>query len=137
MRRYKRLNQNDIYEALNRLRDVFLAAKNGHEVDKITDGLLTHDEKLKIGRRILIAEYLLAGLPVEQVVNELKVGMNTVMHISRRLEKYKECFDLVERRRNTVHKEYTKKAYISVGGSQLVFKRKEYTGFKRKDVKRK
>ena len=134
--RYNRLNQTDVYEAFNRLRDVFLAAKNGHEVDKVTNGLLTHDEKLKIGRRILIAEYLLENMPMEQIVRELKVGMNTVIHVARRLEKYRECFDLIETRRKAVEKEYGDKKYRAVGGSKLVFKRKEYTGFKRKDVKR-
>src|SRR3989344_4544747 len=104
--RYNRLNQTDVYEAFNRLRDVFLAAKNGHEVDKVTNGLLTHDEKLKIGRRIIIAEYLLANMPMEQIVRELKVGMNTVIHVARRLEKYRECFDLIETRRKAVEKEY-------------------------------
>lgn len=137
MRRYNCLSQSDVYEASNRLRDVFLAARDGHDVDKITDGLLTRDEKLKIGRRILIAEYLLAGLPMEQIVNELKVGMNTVMHIGRRLEKHRDCFDMIEKRRSIVEKEYDNKKYRSVGSSQLVFKRKEYTGFKRKDVERK
>ena len=117
MRRYSHLNQADIYHAFNRLRDVFLSARDGNDVDKITDGLLTRDEKLKIGRRILIAEYLLAKIPMEEVVRELKVGMSTVVHVSRRLEKYSECFELIERRRKLVEK--------------------EYTGFRRKDVKRK
>src|SRR3989344_4830271 len=119
--RYNRLNQTDVYEAFNRLRDVFLAAKDGHDVDKITDGLLTHDEKLKIGRRILIAEYLLVNTPMEQIVHELKVGMNTVIHVARRLEKYRECFDMIERRRNLTNKDYDNKKYRSVGSSRLVF----------------
>src|SRR3989304_4344314 len=113
MRRYKRLDKRDILEALNELRNAFLAAKDGNEVDKIMDGLLTHDEKLRIGRRILIAGWLTSGFGIEEIVRQLKVGKNTVMHVSRRLEKYR-----------------------LVGGSQLVFKRKEYTGFKRKDVKK-
>lgn len=136
-RRYQRLEKEEIYEAFNRLRDAFLAAKDGAEVDTITDGLLTHDEKLKIGRRILIAEYLSSGFPIEDISNLLKVGRNTVMHVKRRLEKYEDCFKLIEKRRNIVEQEYENKKYRSVGGSQLVFKRKEYTGFKRKDVKRK
>src|SRR3990167_7223451 len=137
MRRYKHLDKRDIYEAFNELRNAFLAARDGTEVDKITDGLLTHDEKLKIGRRILIAQWLISGFGIEEIRKQMKVGKNTVMHVSRRLEKYKECFELIDRRSKIVEKEYDKKAYKSVGGSQLVFKRKEYTGFKRKDVERK
>src|SRR3989344_4856361 len=136
MRRYNRLDKRDVHEALNELRNAFLAAMDGTEVDKITDGLLTHDEKLKIGRRILIAQWLISGFGIEEIRKQMKVGKNTIMHISRRLEKYRECFELIERRGKTVEKEYEKKAYRSVGGSQLVFKRKEYAGFKRKNVKR-
>lgn len=83
-RRYQRLEKEEVFEAFNRLRDAFLAAKDGTDVDTITDGLLTHDEKLKIGRRILIAEYLIAGHPIEHISNLLKVGRNTVMHVKRR-----------------------------------------------------
>ena len=136
MRRYKRLDQRDIFEALNELRNAFLAAKNGDEVDKITDGILTHDEKLKIGRRILIAGWLISGFGIEEISREMKVGKNTIMHVSRRLEKYRECFDLIERRRKFVEQEYSNKKYREIGGSKLVFKRKEYTGFKRKNVMR-
>ena len=136
MRRYKRLDQRDIFEAFNELRNAFLAAKDGDEVDIITDGLLTYDEKLKIGRRILIAGWLISGFGIEEIARQLKVGKNTIMHVSRRLEKYKECFELIKRRSKLVEKEYETKSYKQAGGSQLVFKRKEYTGFKRKDVKR-
>ena len=135
-RRYQRLEKEEVFEAFNRLRDSFLAAKDGVEVDIITDGLLTHDEKLKIGRRILIAEYLIAGHPIEYISNFLKVGRNTVMHVKRRLEKYQQCFELIERRRKLVGKEYENKSHRMIGGSQLIIKRKEYTGFKRADVKR-
>lgn len=136
MRRYKRLDQRDMFEAFNELRNAFLAAKNSTEVDKITDGILTHDEKLKIGRRILIAKWLISGFGIEEISREMKVGKNTVMHVSRRIEKYRECFDLIDGRRRIVEQEYDKKKYREIGGSKLVFKRKKYTGFKRKDVNR-
>lgn len=136
MRRYRNLDTRDVFEAFNKVRNAFLAAKDGAEVDEIIDGLLTHDEKLKIGRRILIAEYLISEFKMQDIVNHLKVGMTTIMHVSRRLEKYRECFELIDRRGKIVEKEYEKKAYRSAGVSQLIFKRKEYTGFKRKDVKR-
>ncbi len=136
MRRYKRLDQRDVFEAFNELRNAFLAAKDGDEVDIITDGLLTYDEKLKIGRRILIAGWLISGFGIEEIARQLKVGKNTIMHVTRRLEKHQECFELIKRRSKLVEKEYDSKKHRSAGGSQLVFKRKEYTGFRRKNVKR-
>ena len=53
MKRYTFLTKDDTYEALMRLRDAFLAAKNGKEVGEIINGLLSEDEKIKIGRRII------------------------------------------------------------------------------------
>lgn len=136
MRRYIFLQKEDIYEALDRLRDAFLAAKDGSEVEEIIKGILTQDEKLRIGRRIITAEYIKAGINVDQISRTLKVGRNTIMRVARALEENPKSFELVERRRNTVEKEYSKRKHRSTGGSQIVFKGKEYTGFKRKDVKR-
>lgn len=136
MRRYRFLEKEDIYEALNRLRDSFLAAKNGGDVEKIINCLLTSDEKLKIGRRVIIAENLHSGLTIDEISKLLKVGKNTILHVSRLLDQYPEGFELIERRRKVVEKTYKNNAYKKVGGSDLVFKRKSYTGFTRKDVNR-
>lgn len=136
MRRYKFLEEEEIFQAFNKVRDAFLAARDGTEVDKIIDGLLTHDEKVKIGRRVLAAEYLIAGIGIEEICRQLKMGKNTVMHIGRRLEKYEDCFILIERRHKQVEKVFNSKAYRSTGGSTLIRKRTEYTGYKRKNVKR-
>ena len=104
MRRYKRLNRTETFEAFTRVRDAFLAANDEKNADKIIDGLLTHDEKLKIGRRIIIAKYLRLGSTIDEVCRELKVGTNTVIHVARRLEKYKDCFDLIEKRNKHIEK---------------------------------
>lgn len=136
MRRYHDLQENEVFEAFNKLRNAFLAAENGAEVDKIMDGLLTHDEKLKLGRRILIAEYLSSEFTIDEIVKQLRVGRNTVLHVSRRLEKYKECFDLIEKRKIKVEKVYQAKKISYSGGSKLVNKKKIYSGFKRKNVSR-
>ena len=136
MRRYRFLDEDGVFQTFNKVRDAFLTAKDGHEVNLIMDGLLTHDEKLKIGRRILIAELLMEGYTIENVSRTLKVGVNTVMHVSRRLEKYLECFSLIKKRSKRVVKEYEKNKFRKIGGSKQIFKKKVYTGFKRKDVKR-
>ena len=137
MRRYKRLTKEDIYEALNKVRDAFLAAKDGDQVNEIIDSILTTEEKLKIGRRVLVAEYLKIGsLTLDEIRQTLKVGRSTIQFMSRRIAMRPKGFELIEARRKRVEDEYQRKKLREVGGSKLVYKRKEYTGFKRKDVKR-
>lgn len=136
MRRYKFLKKEDIYQAFNRLRDAFLSAKDGNEVEEIINGLLTHDEKLKIGRRILIAEYIKDGIGFEEIAKILKVGKNTIVSVMKSLDKYPMSFDIIGKRRIKVESVYNKKKHRFIGGSTLIFKKREYTGFKRKDVER-
>ncbi|MBI2074318.1 MAG: hypothetical protein HYT83_00600 [Candidatus Levybacteria bacterium] len=136
MKRYKFLNKEDIHEALNRLRDAFLAAKDGNEVEEIINGILTYDEKLKIGRRVLIAEYIKDGAGFDEIAKSLKVGKNTIVSVINSLDKNPISFELINKRRKKVQTIYQNRKYRLVGGSTLVFKRKEYTGFKRKDVTR-
>jgi len=136
MKRYKFLDKDDIYEALNRLRDAFLAARDGNEVEEIINGLLTEDERLKIGRRIIVAQYVRSGMGIDQIVNILKVGKNTVIQVAKALDKNPVFLDLVDRRMKTVEREYNSKKYRFEGSSYMVFKKKVYTGFKRKDVSR-
>lgn len=123
-------------EALNRLRDAFLAAKDGTEVEKIINGILTFDEKMKIGRRIQIAEYLNQDYGEEETSALLKVGKATINAIARKIEEFPECFELLQARRTKVESEYQDKSHRRTGGSLQVFKPLVYTGFKRKEVKR-
>lgn len=136
MRRYKFLLKEEVYDALNGVRDALLAAKDGNDVENIIKGILTFDERMKIGRRVLIAEYLLAGVPFHEIARMLKVGKTTIGFVSKNLDEYTKCFELIKLRRNKVKTVFGRQAYVGRGGSKLVFKRKEYTGFKRKDVKR-
>ena len=136
MRRYKFLVKEEVYEALDKVRDALLAARDGNDVEEIMKGILTFDERMKIGRRILIAEYILAGVPFHDITRMLKVGKTTIGLVSKNLDDYTKCFELIKSRRGKVENEFKKKAYVSRGGSKLIFKRKEYTGFKRKDVSR-
>lgn len=136
MRRYKFLTKDDIYDAFNRLRDAFLAAKNGEEVEEIIKGLLTHDEKLKIGRRILVAQCLREGMGIDEIAKDLKVGKNTIMNVAKKLDENSLFLDLIDKRKKKVEDDYKRKRYRFVGGAKLVFKKREYTGFKRKDVSR-
>lgn len=136
MRRYKFLRKEDVYEALNRLRDAFLAAKDGNEVERIINGLLTFDERMKIGRRVLVAEHLERGYGLDELSALLNVGKSTIVLVGRKLEEFPDCFEMLKKRRSKVEEEYRGKSHRSVSGSLRVFKPKVFTGFTRKDVKR-
>jgi|GEM_PF-1526917 len=135
-RRYKRLDQDDFYAAFNKVRDAFLAAKDGNEVNEVINALLTDDEKTKIGRRVLIADFLREGVAYREIADILKVSNNTILKIADLLENRAAGFDTVLKRSQKVKDEYKAKAYRRVGPSRVAYKRKEYTGFKRSDVKR-
>lgn len=134
MKRYKFLQKDDVFSALDRIRDAFLAAKDGNDVEEIINGILTFDERMKIGRRIQIAEYLLDGFGIDEITQYLKVGKTTITQVSKNVEKYIRCFELLSERKRKVKRVYEDKRYRLIGGSKKVFKKKEYTGFKQKDV---
>ncbi|OGM28056.1 hypothetical protein A2962_05570 [Candidatus Woesebacteria bacterium RIFCSPLOWO2_01_FULL_39_61] len=136
MRRYKFLGEDSVFAALNKLRTSFFAANDGLQVDEIIKGILTYDERMKIGRRIQIAQLLDQGLQYREIMKELKVGLPTIMLVSRKMDQNPRCFELIMAREEKVEKEYKGKAYKKVGESKIVFERKEYTGFRRKNVKR-
>ena len=136
MRRYKSLTKEDIFEALNEVRDAFLAAKDGNEVDEIMNFMLTTEEKIKLGRRVLLAKYLELDLTLFEIRKMLKVGKSTIQFVTRRAHLHPIGLELIRKRGKKVEEEYQRRKFREVGGSQLVFERKEYTGFRRKDVKR-
>lgn len=135
MRRYSFLKKETVYDAFNRVRDSFLAAKDGREVDSVTDAILTSDEKLRLGRRVQIAGLLAQETPYREIKRQLKVGIETISQVEKKLSGNAEGFQIIFRRRGKVESDFRKKAYVKVG-SKRVFKWKEYTGFKRKDVAR-
>lgn len=136
MKRYKFLEQEQVFMALNRVRDAFLAADDGEEVEEVMSALLTFDERMKVGRRVQIAEMIEAGYTHEEIVRDLKVGRTTVALVVKLLDSHPKGYAFVMRRQKKVEREYKSKKERSVGGSKLIFKKKEYTGFTRKDVRR-
>lgn len=134
--RYKFLTEEEEYETSNLLRNAFLAGKDGRDVNEIINGLLTTDEKIKLGRRIKIALMMLSGFSGEEIMDFLHVGRNSVTLVSKHLDKYPKCFELIKTREKKVDGNYKKKSYRKIGSSKMIFKHKEHTGFKRKDVKR-
>ena len=118
------------------VRNAFLAAKDGNEVEEILNAILTSDEILKVGRRIQIANLLASGISGEEIKIILGVGRDTITVVAKHLNKYPVGFKLIYDRSRKVEKVYKEKSIKKVGGSTLVFKKNEYTGFKRKEVKR-
>jgi uncharacterized protein YerC len=136
MRRYSFLDKDFIYSALNKLRAAFLAARDGNEVEEIIKAVLTNDERMKIGRRIEVAQMLQAGLTHREIADQLKVGLTTIKLVDRKMHEHPRGYELIDLRERKVEGEYSDKAYKKVGGPKLVFKKREYTGFRRKDVRR-
>lgn len=136
MRRYQHLTKEDIYKALNSLRDAFLAAKNGEEVTEIMNSLMTQEEQLKMGRRILIASHLQADITQKEIGAILKVAQATISGVQKHLNSYPEGFKLISDRKKYVEEQYQQKKFRYKGGSKLIIKQKEYSGVKRKDIKR-
>lgn len=135
-RRYQFLPKDYVLNALNKLRVAFLAAKNGSDVEDIIKGVLTYDERLKVGRRIEIAQMLEDGITYKEIADELKVGLTTISLVDKMMRQFPKCYELIKEREEKVEKEFKKRAYVRRGGPKMIFKGKQYTGFKRKNVKR-
>ncbi len=134
--RYSFLSKKDEYNATNMVRNAFLAAKNGNEVEEIINAILTSDEIIKVGRRIQIANMLASDYSGEEVKTILGVGRDTITLVAKHLVKYPIGFKLVYERSRKVEKIYNKKKFDKVGGPTLVKKKKVYSGFSRKNVER-
>lgn len=135
-RRYKFLNKDSTYKALNKLRTAFLAAKNSKDVDKIIMGVLTNDERMKIGRRIQVAQLLVKGKTHREIMDTLKVGSTTIMHVERKLDTYIECFELIFTREKITNLQIKNASKQRVGGSKKIFKNKVYPKEIKKAIKR-
>lgn len=136
MRRYRNVDKDQIFDSWNKLRNALLAAKDGIEVNLIMNALFTEEEKFQLGRRISISQCLKQGMTTREICELYHVGVNTVLSVTRKLEKFEQGFELIEERQKKVELEYGKKKYKKVGGSKLVFKKKIYTGITRKDIQR-
>ena len=113
-----------------------MAAKDGHEVEEIIKGLLTSDERFKIGRRVLVAQLIDENYTYDQIRNFLGVGKQTVLQVQRSKSLHPKCFELINQREEKVEQTFGNKAYRMVGSPKRFQKFPEYTGFTRKDVKR-
>lgn len=119
--RYKNISDTSIRSALRKLRISFVSAKSKKDVDELIFGLLTHDERIKVGRRIQIAEMLLSGKTYLEIRDELGTGKGTVLNVLKKLDKYPQCYKLIiskDRKNKNLNKKNTR------GGSKQIFKLK-------------
>lgn len=135
-RRYSFLHKTRVYSALNKLRASFLAAKNGSEVNEIINGILTHDEQMRIGRRIEVAQMLISGYTWREIVGSLKVGLSTIELVEKLISDHPMAYKLINKREKKVEKEFDQKAYIRRNTQPGPKRKTIYTGFTRKEVKR-
>jgi uncharacterized protein YerC len=136
MRRYGFLEKESVYDALNKLRAAFLAARNGTEVNEIIMGILTHDERMKIGRRIQISQMLEAGLSYLEIRDNLKVGLATIGQVDKLSDSHPECYKLIGKREQKVEEVFKRRGFEMSGNPKAVFKTRIRTKFTRKEVPR-
>ena len=136
MRRYSFLEKESVYEALNKLRAAFLAAKNGSEVEEIIMGILTHDERMKIGRRLQISQMLQKDISYQEIKNLLKVGSTTIVQVDKLLDTHPLCYELINKREQKVEAIFKRKAFEMAGNPKSAFKTRIRTKFSRKEVGR-
>lgn len=126
-RRYKNIPQDSLSKALGKLRAAFLTPKNTKQVETIIYGILTHDERMKIGRRIQIAEMLLEGETYYNIAQKLNVGQTTIINVARQVGKSPECYKLIVSKEVEIKRKIKKKRNSKKGSSTLIFKKRAYS----------
>jgi len=57
------------------------SVKSKAEIKRLLNELLTESEMIMIGRRIVIAKKLLEGKSYEEIIDEMRVGADTIMKV--------------------------------------------------------
>lgn len=82
----RKLDNKDRMKYLDTLYTAMASLKSREEIKNFLRDLLTESERIMLGRRILIAKKLLEGKLYSEIVEEMKVGMDTIMRVHRWLE---------------------------------------------------
>ena len=124
MKRYGNLTKDQVQDALHKLRTAFLAAKNNQQVDEILHGLLTRDERIKLGRRIAISKLIAKGMGYDEISDELGVGKTTIIHVLKKIDSHPECFKHILNLEKKIQKQSKQKSKRGIGSSIQFFKKK-------------
>lgn len=135
MARYDFLPRHAVEDALEKLRAALLAAKDGHDVDEIIQGLLTPDEYIKLGRRIEVARLLKSGMTYREISDDMSVGLSTVKLVARKLYERPRCYKLIHSTEQKIDNEHSKERYRKTGSLMMIRKRKIRTSRSPKDVR--
>ena len=88
-------------------------AKGRNEIRSFLNDVLTESEKIMIGRRILIAKYILDRRPPRDIVAEMGVGLDTIYRVQNWLGgRYKGYEKVIEKFKKTIR-------YSTKQGSRL------------------
>ncbi|MEK7505884.1 MAG: YerC/YecD family TrpR-related protein [Patescibacteria group bacterium] len=85
-RKVQQLNNREKIETLDALYTAVSVLKNREEIKMFLRDLLTESERIMLGRRILIARMLISGKTWEKIIDELKVGPDTIQRVEKWLD---------------------------------------------------
>jgi len=79
----RRINKKEKIKYLDALYTAVSTLGSRNEVKEFLKQLLTESERIMIGRRILVAQELLANKSYSQIMDEMHVGVDTIMRVHR------------------------------------------------------
>ena len=82
----RKLSKEERIKYLDALYTTVATLKSRDEVKLFLRDLLTESERIMVGRRILIAQKLLADKSYDEIAGEMRVGMDTITRVHRWLE---------------------------------------------------
>jgi uncharacterized protein YerC len=82
-RKKKDLTEIEYIKTLDMLYTAAASVKGRDAVKQFLKDLLTHSERIMLGRRIWIARLLMQGVPYEVIAQKLRVGMGTIHRVDR------------------------------------------------------
>lgn len=85
-RRLKDLSKKETIVTLDALYTAASSVKGRDKVKLFLRDLLTPSERVMLGRRIIIARMLLAGVTYDDIIRRMKVGKSTVARVDRWLQ---------------------------------------------------
>lgn len=83
---FEQLNKKEQEETLQRLFTAASTIKNKNQTEQFLKEILTHSEQLMLGRRIWIAQLLLAGYTQQEIGQKLQAGPNTIRRVGKWLD---------------------------------------------------
>lgn len=114
-RRLDELTKQEVIKTLDALYTASSVLKGRDETKRFLRDLLTESERIMLGRRILIARYLLAGITYDEIMREMKVGRDTIARVEQwMMEKSSGYRDVILKMRNEFKKRDKKRKLVEL-----------------------